>query len=184
MALAFDPLVTPIDKVLLAYDPPKGQQVAWQRSPGLARIHGAGSPRRWDQRQGYGLSGSFPVFFGNKLAEWEIELRLFTSEDWADWASWSQLVAKPPDGTRPKALAIYHPWLAMLNIGACVVTDQLQPEEMGDETGGYSITIKCLQWRKPKIALSKPDAAKTNASTDPIDAKIEALTAQVQELSK
>jgi hypothetical protein len=182
MSTGFDPLTTPIDVVLLAFDPPKGQQVAWQRSPGLATVTGAGSPRRWDQRQGYGLSGSFPVFFGTKLAEFDIELRLYTSDDWADWASWSTLVAKGPVGRRPKALAIYHPWLADLDIGACVVTDVLQPVEI--DNGGYLITIKCLQWRKPQIALSKPEAAKTNASTDPIDAKIEALTAQVQELSK
>jgi hypothetical protein len=182
MATGFDPLATPIDKVLLAFDPPKGQQVAWQVSPGLATVQRASSPRRWDQRQGYGLSGSFPVFFGLKLAEFDILLRLYTSEDWAAWASWSSLIAKPPAGTRPKALACYHPWLADLDIGACVVTDVLQPEEI--DNGGYLITIQCLQWRRPKIALSKPEAAKTNASTDPIDAKITALTAQLQELAK
>lgn len=182
MATQFDPLQTPIDKVLLAYDPPNGQQVAWQVSPGIGRVEGAGTHQKWDQRQGYGLAGSFPIYFGDKLAEFDIVLRLYTSHDWSDWASWSALVAKPPRGTRPKALAVYHPWLAMVDIGACVVTDVMQPEEI--DNGGYEITIKCLQWRKPKIALSKPDAAKTNASTDPVDAKIEALTAQVQELAK
>jgi hypothetical protein len=182
MSTGFDPLSTPIDKVLLAYDPPKGQQVAWQVSPGLAEVRGAGSPRRWDERQGYGLSGAFPVFFGRKLARFDIVIRLYTSADWADWASWSQLVAHPPFGQRAKALACYHPWLADLDIGACVVEDVLQPEEI--DNGGYSITIKCLEWRKPKITLVKPDAAKAAASTDPVDAKIEALTAQVQELAK
>lgn len=182
MSTGFDPILTPIDKVLLAYDPPRGQQVAWQRSPGIAWVEGASAEDRWDQRQGYGLSGSFPIYFGTKLSEFSIYLLLLTSQDWTDWASWSQLIARPPAGTRPKALAIYHPWLAELGIGACVVKKRYQPTP--SDAGGHTIQIDCLQWRKPQIALSKPDAAKTNASTDPIDAKIEALTAQVQELAK
>ncbi len=179
MSTGFDPLQTPIDKVLLAYPPPKGQQVAWQVSPGLASVSGSALLFRWDQRQGYGLAGSFPIYYGTKLSEFTVELRLYTSEDWADWASWSQLVAKPPAGTRPKALAIYHPWLADLKIGACVVQKVKQPEEM--DNGGYLIGIDCLEWRKPQIALSKPEAAQTAAGDDSPNQK---LIKQLVELNK
>lgn len=181
--MAFDPLTTPIDKVLLAYDPPSGQTVTWQRSPGIAKVTGAALLYRWDKRQGYGLAGAFPVYFGEDLPDFVIELRLYTSQDWVDWAAWKPLVVKPPKSIRPKALAIYHPWLAEVQIGACTIKKVHQPEP-DDETGGFLIAIECMKWRKPTIALSKPDAAKTNASDDPVDQEIERRTKLLEQLAK
>jgi|SRR6478752_6063248 len=170
----FDPYVTPIDYILLA----------GQRSPGIAVVSGAADVRKWDVRQGYGLSGGITVFRGRDISHFTVTLKLVTAKDWADWDTFKPLVARPPFGTKPKSMSVWHPWLAMLDISSAGVEEVGQPEEDGD-TGAYSIPIKFLETREPKFALAKPEAAATAPkSTDPYDQQIEKLTSQFQELAK
>jgi hypothetical protein len=170
---AYDPYVTPVDYILLA----------GQRSPGIAVVSGASDARKWDVREGYGLSGGITVFRGRQIAKFTVTLKLVTAQDWVDWAAFQPLVARPPYGTKPKSMSIWHPWLALLDISSVGVEEVSQPEEDGD-TGAYIVTIKFLETREPKFALAKPEAAVTNKSTDPYDQQIEALTKQFQELAK
>lgn len=169
--MSFDPFVTPIDYFLLAS----------QRSPGVAQIAGAGSPRKWDEHGGYGLSGSTLIFTGTKLSEFEARLMLTTSQDWADWHAWKPLVARPPRMTRPRALDIWHPWLEELEIKRAVVLDVLQPEQ--DDTGGWTRIVKFKAFRAPVRTLAKPEGSQAKP-TDPVDAYIEKLTNQVQTLAR
>jgi len=171
--MAFDPYLTPVDYILLA----------GQKSPGIAVVSGAADARKWDVREGYGLSGGITVFRGRQLAHFTVTLKLVTAQDWVDWGSFKTLVARPPFGTKPKSMSIWHPWLAELDISSVGVEEVGQPEEDGD-TGAYSIAIKFLETREPKFALAKPVAATTNKSTDPYDQQIEQLTKQFQELAK
>jgi len=170
--MAFDPFVTPIDHFLLS----------GQKSPGTARIVGASSPRKWDERAGYGLSGSFSVYLGRRLAKFDAVITLVDSADWAAWQAFKPLVDRAPNGKRPRALDIWHPWLADLDIKAAGVEDVLQPDEPDD--GSKIITIKFIEFRAPRITLAKPEAASRKESNDPVDKLIEKLTDQVQELAK
>jgi hypothetical protein len=173
MGNAYDPQITPVDYFLLA----------GKKSPGIATISGAADTRAWDERAGYGLSGAITVFRGRKISHFSANIKLVTAQDWIDWGSFRSLVARPPFGTKPKSMAIWHPWLESLDISSVGVEEVSQPEEDGD-TGSYIITIKFLETREPKFALAKPEAAATNKSTDPYDQQIEKLTSQFQELAK
>ena len=160
---AFNPLLTPIDQAILN----------GVLTPGLCRIQHASDPRRWDERQGYGVSGSFAVYYGSKLAHFDMIIRLFSDGDWTNWDSFRSIVARPPAGQRPQSISIWHPWLQMLGIKSVGVEDLQQPEET-DDTGGYQITIPLIEWRTPKLTLSKPTATKTPEDTDPVHQKLDA----------
>lgn len=84
--MTFQPLTEPIDYVLLA----------GQRSPGICDVLAADSPRRWDERRGYGLSGATLVYRGAGLSHPRLMLRLYTDQDWADWHAWGTLVMREP----------------------------------------------------------------------------------------
>lgn len=168
--MAFDPLKAPVDYVL----------IAGRRSPGIADLSRAGSPRTWDERKGYGLSGATSIFRGVRLSHFVLKLRLYTSEQFAEWASFSVLVQKPPVGERPRQLEIWHPILEDLGITACGVEDVSQPVQTAD--GEWTIEIALIEYRKLTPALSRPDGAQARP-IDPIDRHIEELAAQVQVLS-
>jgi hypothetical protein len=160
----FNPLTNPIDFILLAGRP----------SPGIAEVVGAGNPRKWDEQSGPYLSGAFLVGGGNRLSHFTVKIRLYTNQDWVDWHDWRPLVERTPYGQRPRALDIWHPWLVMLKIKSVVVEDVGQPEP--DETGGFVIPIKFVEFRRPKLTLLKPTASEQKKSTDPADRTIENLT--------
>jgi hypothetical protein len=165
--MVWDPFNAPTDYFLLA----------GKKSPGVCEITGAGSPRKLDERGGYGLSGSTLVFTGVGLAKWSVKILLWLPEHFADYAQWRPLVARPPLNTRPRALDIWHPYLEALGIRSCMVEDEHQPEPE-DDTGLFAITIDFKQFRAPRIALAKPDGSSAENANDPVQAQIEAVTGQ------
>jgi hypothetical protein len=174
--MSFQPLRQPIDHVLLA----------GQKSPGLGTLVGASSPREWDERKGYGISGSFSVFRRRGLAHFALELRLYNDQDWADWHAWKPIVDKVPTrrggGTNPASgyLKIQHPILEDLSITAVGVEDVGQPTQAED--GVWLVVIKFIEFRQPVFGLAKPEGAKA-VPVDPYDAQLEKLTGQFNELA-
>ncbi len=169
--MSFDPLAAPIDYAL----------VAGKRTPGIAEIHGASSPRKWDERKGYGLSGATVVFRGVGLAKPTMVLRLYTAEDWAAWHEFAPIVARPPSGQRPRSLEIWHPILEDLGVRSVVVQDVSQPEQTTD--GEWTITIKLIEFRRPVFALARPEGSQTTV-TDPVDREIEMNRARISQLTQ
>ncbi len=163
-----NPLEEPIDYILLA----------GRRSPGLAVLTGAGSPRKWDPRRGYGLSGGTLIFRGNDFSRFNCTLRLVTTEDWDDWSTFKDIVQRPPLGERARAKDIWHPFLEDLGITSVVVQDVLQPAREGD-TNIWSVVIKFIEFRRPQITLSQPEASDTEED-DPNSRRIAALTQIVE----
>lgn len=170
--MSWNPIDNPIDFFIL-------QHLA---SPGIGTIQKANSPRKYDERGGWGASGSVLIFMGRRLSQFDGIITLYTPEDWAAWEAWKPLVDRPPYGKRPRALDIWHPYLAQLQIASCVVEDVLQPEEL--ENGGHRIVIQFREFRALKLSLAKPEASANAPVTDPYDKEIEALTKQLQELAK
>lgn len=171
--MGWNPIKLPIDFFILQGRP----------NPGIGRIEKASSPRKWDEIGGYGASGSVLIFHGRRLVPFDGIVELYTEEDWEYWDQWKELVMRPPYGKIPKAKDIWHPWLELLEVRSAVVTDVLQPEDMGN--GGHRIVIQFLEHRRPKLQLSAPAAAEQKPqSTDPVDKYIEQLTSQVQELAR
>jgi hypothetical protein len=165
--MAWNPIDNPVDYIKLA----------GQKSPGLADVDGASSPRKWDEAAGYGLSGATIRFTGDGLAKFAVRLRFYTVEHWAAWDAWKPLVFNRPKGKSPRALDIWHPHLEELGIKSVVVEDVSQPKQTAD--GEWTVEIKFIQFRMPKLTLAKPEASRAKP-TDPYEVVIEQLAGQVQ----
>lgn len=165
-----EPLTNPVDFIKLA----------GVDSPGIAEVIGAGNPRTYDERKGFGFSGAFVVFKGNKLSHFQVKIRLYTPEEWAAWRLFSSMLRRPPMGERPKALSIWHPQLEDCDIKAVVIEDCDAGEQTAD--GEWTFTIKMIEFRKPQVGLAKPEAAAAEP-LDPVDAKIQELVSQATALA-
>lgn len=173
--MTFNPSTSPQDYIVLA----------GKRSPGVAEVLGASSPREWAERGGYGVTGAFSVFKRRGLSHFSVKLTLATDQDWQDWAVWKPVVDKLPTkrgGTTPASgyLKIEHPILADLDIKAAGVEDVGAPEQT--DNGVWTITIKFIEFRSPKVTLATPEGAKATP-VDPYDKKIEELTDQFDRLA-
>ena len=135
--MSFDPINNPIDYILLSN----------RRSPGLAVVRGASSPRFWDKRRGFALSGARVFFRGVDLAEFFVTLRLLSEEDFEAWHAWRDLLKRPEPGVRQTALDIWHPILEDLEIVSAVVLDFTQPTQVAD--GEWNLDIKFMEYRRP-----------------------------------
>ena len=165
--MTFNPILQPVDKVI----------IGGAESPGIATIRDANSPRRLVERNGVGLSGATVRYQGQLLSHPVVELRLYTEQDWTDWATFRETVQPPPLGERARALAIEHPILEDLGITSVLVKDVKQPVRE-DETGVWLIVIELIEFRRPVFQASAPDGAQAGPE-DPIDIQIAALTAEV-----
>jgi hypothetical protein len=143
--MPFNPIDAPIDYVLLA----------GRRSPGLAELTGWSSPRNFDERRGYGLTGATVVFRGIGLASGKLIIRLLSAEDWSDWEGFRTLVQRPLLGERARPFEIQHPILEDLGVIAVVVTDVKQPTQTGN--GEWTIEIDLKEYRRPTPAISRPE---------------------------
>lgn len=148
-------------------------------TPGILRLRNANSPREWDERKGYGWSGSFPIFLGIRLSRFDMGFEMYTDADWALWENMRPMLAKPPAGKRPTALDIVHPVLQQLDIKSIVVTDVKQLE-IDENTGVVTQPIEVLTFRRPKIALSKPEGSADKPPTDFWDQVIEKISSENQ----
>ena len=169
--MTFNPITEPIDYILLS----------GKRSPGLAVINNANTPRRWDERRGYALSGSRVVFRGIGLSRPIVTLTLVSEQDFLDWAEWRLLVQRPPVGERRSAQDIWHPILEDLGVRSVVVEDVLQPKQ--SDNGVWTIDIKFIEFRRPVFTL---EPIGDSAAAEPLSRNqkvISNLNSQVQALS-
>lgn len=128
------------------------------KSPGLCTLGPASSPRKWEERAGYGLSGAWLFYTGDGLASFEATFYLWTLEHDAQWKDFAEKVlSKPKRGTRPSALSISHPILELPpHVITSVVIEDVSSIEI-DETGGRSARVKFKQFRAPLPLLGKPN---------------------------
>ena len=163
--MTWDPYSQPVDKFTLG-----GKQ-----SPGLCEVVGASSPRRWDELDGYGLSGARLRYKGLKLAYFSINIRLYSAQDWADWYAFKPITEKAPLGKFAKSLDIFHPHLFDLGIASAVIENVSQATQTAD--GEWTIEIKFIEYRTPKVTIGTPDGA-VATEADPVQAQIQQLLDQ------
>lgn len=169
--MTFNPILRPCDHILLG----------GEKSPGIAVLSNAHSPRLWDERRGFALSGARVIYKGIGLAYPVVTLKLFTSDDFERLATWSRLCARAPVGTRAHALDIWHPILEDRGITSVVVKDVRQPEQ-DETTGVWTMAIEFIEFRRPVLTLETIDASDVTPS-DPVDQFIANLTNQVNVLA-
>lgn len=157
--------------------------------PGQAIITGGNKTFEWQVNKALWMSGATVAPLGDNLAEFDILVGLWDPADWVPWLAFahkylSTSVVTAPGGLGALALGIEHPVLNCppLNIDK-VVVKSVSPM-VNDGTGYWSCTIKFLQYRKPKVALGRPNAAIPAAAVakptaqDAQEQKIQALQAQ------
>jgi hypothetical protein len=146
--------------------------LAGKVSPGLCDIDKADAPLNWDERQGYGLSGAWLYFRGAGLSKFDVRIRVYpgglhfeqypTIFDYIrspEWQAFHAIYAKPPVGTRPKAMDFVYPSTAELQIKSVVTLNELIWEQI-DGKGTWQKTIRFCSYRAPKPALARPFGSK------------------------
>jgi len=162
------------------YDFPR---IADKRSPLLTDVSGATSPRHWDEKKGYGLSGATLVYTGDGLAKPVLRFFAWRPEHFVAWEPFRTIVAKPPSGAKPTAFSIEHPFLAELGIVSVVVEDETMWTQQ--DAGLYTKDVKLIQWRESKPALGKPTATQwmQAPAQSAADKAIDDLVKQVKALA-
>lgn len=166
--------------------------LAGQRSPGRATIKGAAATKKWDVREGYGRSGGSTTYVGDAIARFSVEIYLWEDSQWSDWDVFAKVLDTPvrkptvltagakaaPSVSESLAMDISHPILnrAPLHITSVVVEEVSQFEV--DENGGYTSTIKMIQFRAPKAALSRSDKSTPGVKKGPPTAR-DAIEAEI-----
>lgn len=162
--------------------------VSGRVAPGLVEfLSPAGTPRKWDVRNGPGLSGATIVFTGLDIAKFSTRHTLWLPTHFNEWDSWKVLVAPPPQGQRAEIRVVYHPLLAEVGIDKCGVEDRTMLSPVGD--GSWTVDIKWIAYRKPLPQIGTGTGAKATqyqnqSANDAAGKQIDALLAQFQELSK
>jgi hypothetical protein len=164
--VVWNPLKEPIDWV----------DFAGQSTPGMATVVGASAPRRWEEVESMGWSGSWLKYKGQGLAHFSVQVRLYTVDDWEGWFRFKPTIDRMPLGKYQRPVDITHPLLGLLGITSCVIEDVTQAEPI-DDTGIWQIEIKCIEYRSPRLALAAAKGSKATPD-DPEDAIIDELRAQ------
>lgn len=175
---------------------PWDNPTAWQSimldddpSPGLIVECAGMNPRKWDKKDGTGITGATVVFNGEGLAEFDVRIQLGwegptlpkRAEQWAQWAVWKRHLL-PPTTKNPTAKRIWYPSLDQLPVPIVAVivrgNGAVGPKQVAD--GVWEWLIQFQQFRAPKPASSKPKGASGKGkgdgeSKDATDALIDKL---------
>jgi hypothetical protein len=104
---------------------------------------------------------------GDDLATFDILFQIFEEADIPAWNAFAskyfdKSVRFVPGSAVPKALAVSHPQLSAppVRVTSAVVTDatDLHPDDPHNGTGLWECLVSFLQYRRPRPALSPPDA--------------------------
>lgn len=151
------------------------------RSPGRATIVSAPRANKWDIRDGYGLDGATTVFVGVKASVIEVRFDLWLPSQFTDWLLFSRAVLEPSAITGRLAWEIKHPVLNATPINVFKVQVVEVTPFVQDDDGMWSCTVKFVEFKKPKPALSKPIAA-IPAVSKPVPTAQDAAEVEIQAL--
>lgn len=167
-----NPLITPIDFCI----------IGGKKTPGYAYVTGISMPRKWDELQGYGLSGMFLRFHGMDISKPQILIELCSEEEWEAWEEFRPVLNPPVPGRLDSKHKIWHPYLEDAGIHEVVIADLQGPEEI-DKSGLWLFTILLKQWRVPKYHVEIPEKDK-NMPLTPSQQRILDLAAEGDRLAE
>lgn len=125
------------------------------RSPGRAQITGVSAPHNYQVQEGYALSGATITYRGRGIAKPILTLLLWTDEHFVQWPLFKKALENPTP-TKPFFVEIQHPLFASAGLKAFGVEDLGEPVR-SPQGGGWTATIKLIEWRPFKPMLVKPD---------------------------
>lgn len=154
-------------------------------TPGTAVIKGASVKRNLDERIGYGVDFAYVVFTGRKLARFTLELTLANKKDFAEHETFHAKMMHTVPRRGPvqqtsngydaaRALMIWHPLLAPLDITQFIVEEEAQLD--WDDYNVARIPYQCCQVKPtPAAAYAKPEAAAAKPPMTPDEVEIQRL---------
>jgi len=158
-------------------------------SPGRVTLSGHDRKVNWDVKAGPSLSGATTTIKDIPPIEFTATFYLVKDvaqgiDDLALWPEFKALIDSSVDGSKPKALEIYHPDLAVNGITS--VCKASVGGVVHDGKGGQTVVVRFQEYRPPKPKGGSPSGAKTKPTkkTDPDQAALDqlaALTKQYQE---
>jgi hypothetical protein len=154
--------------------------VGGKRTPGpVCELTGAALKRQWDKQKPSGSSGGRLVFKGRDFSEFTMRLMLLTSDDFAAWDVFKQILEQPPrlDAAGRRVLSgldFAHPQTEDVGIRAVVLGER--PQLVQGNTGDYTVDIKFIEYRDPEPVHARARGSRN--SDDPVDREIDALRRQ------
>jgi hypothetical protein len=130
--------------------------------PGLARVKGE-LRRKLDKKAPKGVNGGTTTDDGEDHHPVEVEIRLYTREDWQRFELIVPFISPKSLGKRV-AVTIDYPTLALFGINTIYVESVTIPDFVDDKRQHMVCTIRANEWRPPpKPAPSKSSTAKESA---------------------
>jgi hypothetical protein len=166
-------------------------ELAGARSPGRVTLSGHDRKIEWDVKKGTGLSGATTTPKAVPPIEFTATFYLVRDDaqgidQLAEWPSFLAIVESTVNGSKAKAVDIYHPDLASQTPPITSVCKASVGGVTHDGKGGQTVVVKFQEYRAPKPAPKTPTAAKSSfvgPLQDPdaaAKAEIARLTAQYQ----
>jgi hypothetical protein len=125
------------------------------QSPGRATLTGVSAPHNYQVQEGYALAGASTIYRGRGIAKPILTLLLWEDAHFAQWPIFKKAIENPTP-TKPFFVEMQHPLLASAGIKAVGVEDLGEPVR-SPQGGGWTVTIKLIEWRPFKPMLVKPD---------------------------
>lgn len=168
-------------------------RIAGVASPGYCVVSEFKRKHEWDKKKGKGIYGSTITFVGRPAAQGSIKFFLSTGQDFIDWDAFRPLFLYDPTKQTIQAVSIYHPSLDDIKIKS-VVTESIG-NIIHEGSNLYSCTVDFIEFfpPPPQVAVGSPSQAnagngvngvngpKPPSPTDPLQIKIAALYAQLQQ---
>lgn len=153
-------------------------------SPGVVKITGHDRKIGWDIKKGSGQSGATTTRSSDDPVEFTCSFFLADREDFDDWVEFLAVINSTVAGPTPKALDIYHPDLAEVEIKSVVKATLAGTTH--DGMGGQTKVVKFLEYRPPVKKGGTPKGAKASAKkeADPNQAAKDELARLVDQYQK
>lgn len=155
-------------------------------SPGKVTLSDYERKHDWDVQKAKGQTGCTTVNRGPDNSGFIASFYLADQDDFDAWDPFQRMLAASVEGTKPVALAAYHPDLVRNKITDVVVKSIGIMQH--DGKGGATVVCKFIEYRppKPKPAVKAGAKARTGTTTvnDPNAARkaeLDALLAQARE---
>lgn len=153
-------------------------------SPGKVTLSGHNRSVKWDVKTGPNLNGATTTFKGIPPVEFTATFYLVKDvaqgiDDFAAWPAFAAAINSSIRGTKPKALDIYHPDLAVNDIRSVIKAEIGGVQH--DGRGGQTITVKFQEYRPPKKKSGSPQGSKAKPEDDPNAAAKAELAALIQQ---
>lgn len=155
-------------------------------SPGKVTLSGHDRKVEWDIKSGPSLKGASTTVKSIPPIEFTATFYLVKDvaqgiDDFADWPAFVDVVNSSLTGAKPKALDIYHPYLAENDIKS--VCKALVGGAIDDGKGGQTRVIKFQEYKPPKPIKVTPLGSLNGNKADPdaaAQAELAKLTGQYQ----